>query len=262
MLAMFLGLAIAETGITIWSVNAHFLQVPLAAVLTAGILFVYFNYFSGRWFTVGNAFRRLNFRSFRLSPSTWKWSLLAAALIVIVLESGLALLFRFIPFPEKAFKAEYRFFDSMPAGNAWIIIFMSSLVAGICEETGFRGYMQASIERQLGALPAILLSSAVFVLLHLTKSWAITIFPLIFLISFLLGCLAWRAGSILPGIIAHAVFDIFNFSYWWSDVAGNYRQPTILQAGIDGQFICMFLAFAGSLLSFFLALYKIKKAPN
>jgi membrane protease YdiL (CAAX protease family) len=52
----------------------------------------------------------------------------------------------------------------------WIAVVMSATSAGICEETGFRGYMQQPIEQRHGAVIAILVSSFFFMLLHLTKA--------------------------------------------------------------------------------------------
>ncbi len=79
----------------------------------------------------------------------------------------------------------------MPIGTAWIIIIMSSLVAGICEETGFRGYMQVPLERKWGPAVAIIITSIVFMLIHLSHSWAAPILPHIFFASVLLGILAY-----------------------------------------------------------------------
>jgi membrane protease YdiL (CAAX protease family) len=54
----------------------------------------------------------------------------------------------------------------------WLAVVVSATSAGICEETGFRGYMQVPIERRHGAPVAILISSLFFLTLHLTKAWA------------------------------------------------------------------------------------------
>lgn len=48
---------------------------------------------------------------------------------------------------------------------------VSPISAGICEETGLRGYMQRPIEQRHGAPVAILIPS-LFAALHLTKAWA------------------------------------------------------------------------------------------
>jgi membrane protease YdiL (CAAX protease family) len=48
----------------------------------------------------------------------------------------------------------------------WLAVVVSAASAGICEETGFRGYMQRPIEQRHGAPVAILISSFFFMALH------------------------------------------------------------------------------------------------
>lgn len=257
------GLLVAESGIILWTIDFTYLRVPLAAALMAGILWLYWKYFSGRWpARRAGSFRKSRFRLLQLSAGTWKKSLLAGLCIVLVLEMGLAITFRLIPFPEPAFKTQYKILDSLPGWQAWLLVLISSLVAGICEETGFRGYMQVPLEKQFGMLPSILLVSAAFVLLHLGKTWAFAIIPLIFLTSVLLGLLASRCGSLVPGILAHSVFDVINFSYWWSHLAGNFDRPTIFRSGLDLHFAGVTLAFAAALTGCFLLLKKMRSGAS
>jgi membrane protease YdiL (CAAX protease family) len=253
------GLLVAESGITVWTIDFTHLRAPFAAGLMAGFLWVYWKFFSGSWpASKAGSFRKTRFRSLRLLTGAWRRSLLAGLCIVVTLEMGLALTFRLIPFPETDFKSQYKLLDSLPGWQAWVLVVVSSLVAGICEETGFRGYMQVPMEKQFGVLPGVLLVSVAFVLLHLGKTWAYSIIPLIFLTSVLLGLLASRCGSLVPGIVAHATFDVFNFSYWWSHLGGNFKRSTIFRSGIDLHFIGVTLAFAAGLTGFFLLLKKMQ----
>jgi membrane protease YdiL (CAAX protease family) len=133
---------------------------------------------------------------------------------------------------------------------------MGSLVAGICEERGFRGYIQVALEKLYGRRSAILLTSMVFTLLHLGKAWSWYLIPMIFLTSVLLGILASRTGSLIPCIIAHTLFDIINFSYWWSHLAGSFRMTTIFVSGIDLPFVGALFVVTGACLLFFRATKK------
>jgi membrane protease YdiL (CAAX protease family) len=255
-----LGLIVTEAGLIPWSLDILFIKGPLAPILMVVVLGLYWAYFSGHGAPARTSeARAFRFRAGGLSSRGWKWGLVGAFLIVICLEAGLALFFRFQPFPEAAFKTQYKVLDRMPVGEAWLVVVVSSMVAGICEETGFRGYMQVPLEKRFGPLPAIVLTSLVFMLLHLSKTWAPLIVPQIFCTSVLLGVLANRTGSLLPGIIAHSIFDIFNFSYWWSHLAGNFDQPTIFQAGVDGAFFVLLFAVLGSLVGFVWAMRELKK---
>ena len=49
---------------------------------------------------------------------------------------------------------------------------LSAASAGICEETGFRGYMQRPIEKRQGVFTAVAISSVLFMAIHLSKTWA------------------------------------------------------------------------------------------
>jgi membrane protease YdiL (CAAX protease family) len=255
--AIIIGLLITETGLTLWTVDFTFLKAPAATCVMSVVLWCYWKYFSGSW-PAGRtvATRKTRFRALRLPAAGWRQGLLAALAIVLVLETGMVLTFRLIPFPDRAFTYEYGGFVNMPPWQAWALVVMSSLVAGICEETGFRGYMQVPLERLWGRIPAILVTSVVFTALHLGKAWSWYIIPLIFLTSVLLGLLASRMGSLIPCIIAHTLFDVVNFSYWWSHLAGRFRTPTIFVTGLDIPFAVSFLVFAGGCILFFRTIKK------
>jgi membrane protease YdiL (CAAX protease family) len=89
--------------------------------------------------------------------------------------------------------------------SAWI---MGAFLSGVGEEAGFRGYMQSRLER-LGPTTAIAITSVAFALAHLTKGWAILpVLPGYFLISVLYSILAYRTGSVVPGMALHALGDL------------------------------------------------------
>ena len=146
--------------------------------------------------------------------------MVGAALFVVVGQSSFMMTFRIIQFPAEAFTSGYNL-DALPLWVAWLFIVMSSLVAGICEEVGFRGYMQVPLEKRYGPRVGIAIVSIMFVVIHLHQAWAPPVLFHIFAISVLLGVLAYTSGSLIPSMIGHTVLDIFNFSYWWSDVAGR-----------------------------------------
>jgi len=177
--------------------------------------FAYLRYFRGSWWPESTReARRLRFRDTRLSASVWKWSLLAGALAVVVLESGLMVTFRFFEFPADTWVLPYDF-GAVPSWLAWLSIIMASSVAGITEEVGFRGYMQVPLEQRHGSTTAITIVAVMFVVVHLNQAWvAPPILVLLFVLGALWGILAHSAGSLIPVMISHVVADIFNFSAW------------------------------------------------
>jgi len=102
----------------------------------------------------------------------------------------------------------------MPLWVAFAVLIMASIVAGICEETGYRGYLQVPLEKKYGPTTSIIITSIIFMLIHLSHSWASPILPHIFFASVFLGILAYKTGSLIPGIIGHSILDIFNYSVW------------------------------------------------
>ena len=65
-----------------------------------------------------------------------------------------------------------------------------------------------------------------------------------------MGVLAYVSGSLIPSMIGHIVMDIFNFSYWWSDVAGKFDRLPIMETGIDSHFILWTLILVVSIFMF------------
>jgi membrane protease YdiL (CAAX protease family) len=111
---------------------------------------------------------------------------------------------------------------------------VSALSAAICEETGFRGYMQRPIEQRHGAVVAILISSVMFTAVHLSKGWATAgMVPIVFWAGILLGLIAWSSGSLIPGMVGHFVMDVGLMAYWWTGIAGSFTALPISQTGLD-----------------------------
>jgi len=254
--AIVVGFVVFEIGVGAWLVIAALVPAPWSIVVMSGVLWAYWRYFSGGWWPESTAeARRDRFRATKMPAAVWKWSLVAAMLFVVVVQSGFVVTFRIIEFPAEAFAAAYRF-DDAPIWLAWLFIIMASLVAGICEEIGFRGYMQVPLEKRYGSIVGITIVSIVFVVSHLNQAWAPPILLHIFAISAMLGILAYASGSLIPGIIGHAVMDIPNFAYWWTDIAGTFDKRPIAKTGIDAHLSVWTMIFVASFTLFIWAARK------
>jgi membrane protease YdiL (CAAX protease family) len=85
-----------------------------------------------------------------------------------------------------------------------------SLLAGIGEESLFRGVFQGLFIRWFGILPALIVPSVIFGLLHLiTPTYAI----LAALMGIYLGCWVLFADNLLVAVIAHALYDFVALVY-------------------------------------------------
>jgi membrane protease YdiL (CAAX protease family) len=186
--------------------------------------------------------------------------LLAAVSFAATVHAAIVLLFRLVPFPAEAFHQGYDL-SFIPDRNLQLLAcVVSAASAGICEETGFRGYMQTPIERRHGAFAAILISSLFFMLLHLTKSWSlIGMVPIVFGAGVLLGLLAWASRSLVFCMIGHTIMDVGLFAYWWSQIAGTFSQRPISETGMDPSFYIACGVFAAALLTTLIAIARFRR---
>jgi len=259
--AVILGLLIALIPANVWPPLLVSMGVPLAAILELIFLGLYL------WWTSGGgppartrAVRAVAFRAGQLSPGQWLWGVIAALSFAATVHASIVLLFRFVPFPTEAFRHGYdlSFIPSLPL--QWIAVVVSATSAGICEETGFRGYMQQPIEQRYGALVAILVSSFFFMLLHLSKAWAMVgMVPIVFGAGILLGVLAWSSGSLIPSMLGHVVMDIGLFAYWWTGIAGNFTARPIAETGMDKSFLITCTVLAATLTLVLFAAWRLRR---
>ncbi|MEM9943712.1 MAG: CPBP family glutamic-type intramembrane protease, partial [Planctomycetota bacterium] len=92
-----------------------------------------------------------------------------------------------------------------------IIAICLSIIPAICEEWFFRGMLLRSLTRKGDVVQGIVLSALLFGLFHILSNSVIAMDRLIptTLIGLMLGYLAWKSNSILPGIILHAINNAF-----------------------------------------------------
>jgi len=84
----------------------------------------------------------------------------------------------------------------------WVILLGSAvLVAGLVEEMLFRGLLLQALEHRFSGAVSVLIASFVFALFHLNPWWTLQII----LLGFLLGVMAWKSDSIVPGAILHGM---------------------------------------------------------
>jgi membrane protease YdiL (CAAX protease family) len=255
------GFLIVLVPINIWPVLLFKLGVPAATIVEAIFLGLYV------WWAAGSgpphttqAARARAFRRGALSPKQWLWGVPGALAFAVTVHAAIVLLFRFVVFPAAAFRQGYdlSFVPMLPL--RWMAVVVSAASAGICEETGFRGYMQRPIEERHGAGIAILISSFLFMALHLTKAWALVgMVPIVFGAGVLLGFLAWSSRSLVPAMIGHFVMDVGLFAYWWTGTAGTFTERPIYESGLDGAFFLACAVFVVSLAVVLLAISRLRR---
>ena len=255
------GLLIALPAANAWPLLLIHLSARFAAVAEAIFLALYI------WWAAGGGpprtwqnIRANSFRRGPLSAPQWIWGIIAALCFAGTIHASIVLLFRLVAFPVAEFRRGYDFSFIPTVPLRWLAIVISAASAGICEETGFRGYLQRPIELSHGAPPAILISSLFFTVLHLTKGWALAgMIPIVFGAGILLGSLALSAGSLIPGMIGHTVMDVGLFAYWWTGIAGEFTLRPIGETGMDRAFVIACGAASVTLTVTVLAIWRLRR---
>ena len=197
--------------------------VPWSAVVMALLLWLFWRRYAR---TV---------RSTELPSRIWRLSLLAGGSAIAALWALFAALRPFLPIPATP-SARYPIITVVAA------ILVSAAVAAVAEETGYRGTMQAPLERAYGPVSAIAITSILFTLAHLSHGLGILpILPFYLAAAVVYGLLAYLTDSILPSLLLHFVGDVATFTLryaGWTTPAGR-TVPFLIAA-----FGCAFLGLA------------------
>jgi membrane protease YdiL (CAAX protease family) len=259
--AVIVGIFVGMIAANVWPILLLTLGMPTAAVVEVTFLIVYV------WWVAGGGpparfkpQRAENFRIGPLSGAQCFWGAIAAVSFAVTIHASIVVLFRFVPFPAAAFHEGYDLSAIGSRPMQLLVCLVSALSAGVCEETGFRGYMQRPIEKRHGPLTAILISSLFFMLLHLTKDWAlIGMVPIILLAGVLLGMLARASGTLIFCMLGHWIMDIGLFAFWWTQIAGTFMQRPMSEVGIDRAFFIECGVFAAALMLVLAATWRLAR---
>lgn len=259
--AIVAGLAVGLIGANVWSLLLIATGPLAASILEPVFLIVYLWWASGHGPPPGTAgARRRAFRAPTLSRAGWLYGLIAAAAFAATIHAAIVILFSLTPFPVAQFRQGYDLSPIPSAALRWIVVVISAVSAGICEETGFRGYMQQPLEARFSPRWAILTSAVFFTLLHLNKGWAgLGMVPIVLGAGLLLGTLAWASGSLIPTMIGHTLMDIGLFAYWWTGVAGTFTARPIGETGPDAAFFIAVGVFALALAVCLTAIWRLRR---
>jgi membrane protease YdiL (CAAX protease family) len=262
--AILIGISIGMVAANVWPVLLLSLGVPAAVALEFVFLTAYVFWAAG-----GGPPHKLRaaraecFRLRVLSARDWFWGSIAAMAFAGTVHAAIVILFRLVPYPASSFHRGYDFSFIPSRSMQWLACVVSALSAAVCEETGFRGYMQQPIERRHGPAIAILISSLFFTVIHLTKDWALMgMVPIVFGAGLLLGWMSSASRSLVFGMIGHAIMDVGLFAYWWTQVAGVFPQQPIAQTGVDMSFVLECAVFALLLSLVLRSIRRLRCAPG
>jgi membrane protease YdiL (CAAX protease family) len=223
--------------------------VPWAIAPMAVYLLLYWRYIGGRIGSPGSAeMRRTSLRANPLAPDVWTMAILTGLVGFAALLALVAVIARLMTLPEAAPIAAPA---GMPRLTLVLLLAMSSIVAGVTEEAGFRGYMQGPIERRYGLAMGILVNGAMFGLLHFPNhpGAVVSMLPYYIAVSAVYGGLTWATNSILPALLLHAGGDIWSLTRLWATGRPEWQLSTtppqlVTENGVDASFL---VAAAGAI---------------
>jgi membrane protease YdiL (CAAX protease family) len=124
-----------------------------------------------------------------------------------------------------------RVISRVTSGIALPVIAFIALVPGFVEELFFRGYVQRRLLQRWAPWQAILVSSALFSIMHLDPTQVIGTLPM----ALWLGVIAWRTGSVWPCMLCHACFNATSMSWHLGQrLLGWPEDPPLLPAASAG----------------------------
>ena len=206
------GVIIAAAGTLPWawlvrSNIDHLPSLPWSVIPASVYLWFFWKYVKGAgWPRSTSETRRKILRANPLSSDVWGAAIIAGVLGLITLVLFSALVNRMVKLPQQDISE----LAHVPFTSLFFIILMSAAVAGVVEESAFRGYMQKAIEQRHGPVFAILVTGVVFGVMHFSHpETTLALMPFYFFVATIYGMLAYLTNSILPGIILHAAGNVF-----------------------------------------------------
>ncbi len=250
--AVVAGLGVAALGTVPWarliSANVrHLSGIPWSVPIMVGYLALYWAYFvrGAGWPRSTSGTRRTTARAKSVRDEAWGIALLAGilGLVSILLLQGV--MSRLVRLPAQRDLDPSQF----PAATVFLWVVMSAVVAGVVEETAFRGYLQRPIERRHGPVVAILITGTLFGFAHFSHpEVGVALLPFYLAVAAVYGSLAYFTDSTLPSMTLHAGGNIFSafdlFARGRSEWQLSTAQPKLIwETGPDAAFIGNVVAF-------------------
>ena len=186
--------------------------IPWAVVAMAVVLWLMWQYLGGKWWPRSTSEARRHYlRAKRVSGWLFAWALLAGALSIVALAGYWIVMFQLVKMPANVIPDISKY----PLLTVALTVAMASLVSPLSEEAAFRGYCQVILEREFLGPVAVVISSILFALAHVTHGLSWPKLLVYFLAGVTFGVTAYLTNSILPGIPVHVLGDLTFFTLVW-----------------------------------------------
>jgi membrane protease YdiL (CAAX protease family) len=148
-----------------------------------------------------SGFRDLGFRYYSIGKTIW-YTFLSLILIFIVSFVYVLILQKVFGIDAPASKIDELVASGNVSGN--ILIVVTAVIAPLCEEVYFRGFLYPAFRKSFGVVVGIFLSSVVFAAAHLDLY---SFFP-IMIIGWILAFMYEKTKSIFPVIFLHSIYNL------------------------------------------------------
>jgi membrane protease YdiL (CAAX protease family) len=196
--------------------------VPWSVAVMAIVLVVVLLYLGGRWGPKSTAdWRRAHLRARLVPGRVLGWALLAGAL---ALSALVGLWIVLVELTQVGGNPTIPSSNQIPPVALGLMLVMGSFVSSLTEEAAFRGYAQVTLERVMGGVGAVAISSLYFMLWHGPTQgfqWSKLLFY--YLVGVVFGTIAFLTKSTVPAWPIHLAGDlIFFFLIWPHDATRRY----------------------------------------
>src|SRR5262245_7201669 len=251
--ALLAGSVVAAVGTVPWALLVsqnvkHWPTVPWAVPPTLVYLWLFWRYVQGGgWPGSTSDARRTSCRANPLSEEVWGAALFAGVIGLVALMLFLTVVNRMVRLPSQPTDD----LKQVPVLTMALCLLTSAAVAGIVEESAFRGYMQGPIERRHGPVAAILVTGCLFGFAHFTHpEVTLILIPYYLAVAAIYGTLAYLTNSILPSLVLHAAGNVLSAMGSFLGGRAEWQAPSsptplIWESGADGSF---WISCAASLL--------------
>jgi len=202
--------------------------IPWSVAAMAVLLWLFWRYLGGAgWPRRTSEARRRYLRANRVSGRAFAWAVAAGLLAIVALAGLWVVLAQVAGLPARILPD----YSKYPLATVALALVMASLVGAVAEEAMFRGYFQGSLEGAVGGVGAIAITALVMAPEHAqTQGFVWPIFLFYLLVDAMLGATAYLTGSILPGLVTHAIGLLVFFSLVWP---GDMIRQIVGQGGAD-----------------------------
>jgi sodium transport system permease protein len=154
-------------------------------------------------------------------------ALAAAALLALAIHpfaiAAQTVVQQLYPFSDEMQKAMEGLHGMLAAAPGWQIILVLAILPAVCEELVFRGFILSGFRQTGHTVRAIVLSAILFGLVHGILQQSI----IACVLGLVLGFLAVRTGSILPGMLFHCLHNTLAVASSWITLATLDRWPVL-----------------------------------